>query len=259
METNAPTNNHHHRTVLTEVQGWIPLIDHLVDKYDLITAAVFGRIWRYSQMRSGVCRASIPTIATDLGLARSTVRLAVVKLTADNYLEDLTPGNHGRVHVYRDTGKCSLASKFYAEIQEDPTPPANGGVAENLPETPPANREHPPGNGGYPSGKNTKPLRETATNHKSLKEDSLNHNGPSKAFDAAKEQLKRDMPKAAYQQWVDSLQFVSETHGLILLQSPTDYAARWCSSRVSSTLTRHLTGILNKTVEIVITSADDQP
>lgn len=261
MKTNQPN---HHRTVLTEVQGWIPLIDHLVQRYDLITASVFGRVWRYSQMWSGVCHASLPRIAGDLNLARSTVRKAIIRLVADGYLQDMTPDhNHGRPHIYRDTGKVIIASKFTAEIQPDPplreTEGSGNGAKTPLRETEGTLRETE----GYPSGKTTRPLRQSATNHNSNESEIKNHNSPSRASDwwwtEAKTQLRQSMPKAAYDDYVDPLQLISEHNGLVVLQAPDDFHAQWVAGRLTSTLTRQLAGLLNRTVEIVITSPETQP
>jgi hypothetical protein len=257
-ETKTQPNNHR-RTVLTEVQGWIPLIDHLVQKYDLITAAVFGRVWRYSQMWNGVCRASLPTIAGDLNLSRYTVRKAIIRLCEDGYLIDLTPQNNsGRVHIYRDTGKVAIASRFSVELTTESEPLQNieGSAKRNgkpLQEIEGALQEIE----GYPSSKSPEPLQQIATNHKSLLKESLNHKDPPPSwFSDAMRQLESAMPQAPYQTYVASLEFISETDNLVLLQSPTDYSAQWCASRLTAQLNRMLTGMRNHPTEIVFTSQE---
>ena len=51
------------KTILTRVDGWTPLITSIIQAHGLITAAVFGRMWRYCQMEDNVCTASQEAIA----------------------------------------------------------------------------------------------------------------------------------------------------------------------------------------------------
>jgi DNA-binding Lrp family transcriptional regulator len=83
-------------------------MDTLVEKYGLVTAAVFGRIWRYSQQGREVCDASQQKIADDLGLDRVTVNLHIKRLVDDGYLEDLTPDVKNRPHRYEVTDKAAI-------------------------------------------------------------------------------------------------------------------------------------------------------
>jgi chromosomal replication initiation ATPase DnaA len=69
-------------------------------------------------------------------------------------------------------------------------------------------------------------------------------------------QLESAMPQAPYQTYVASLEFISETDNLVLLQSPTDYSAQWCASRLTAQLNRMLTGMRNHPTEIVFTSQE---
>lgn len=96
------------RTILADVDGFTPVIDQLAREYGLMRAAVFGRMWRYCQMQDGVCRASLETISTDLGIDRATVLRHAQELVNDGYLEDTTPEIRNRPHIYRDTGKAGI-------------------------------------------------------------------------------------------------------------------------------------------------------
>ncbi len=109
------------RTILTEVDGWTPIIDALVDQFGLITAAVFGVAWRYCQMEDGVCRASLETIGNRIGLDKSTVMRHFATLVEHGYLKDLTPEARNRPHVYADTGKASLHSSIKAGVAQGNT------------------------------------------------------------------------------------------------------------------------------------------
>ena len=115
------------KTVLSEVEGFTPLIDILVEEYGgVITAAVFGRVWRYCQGAYGDCRASLQTIAGELGLSYATVMRHIKALCADGYLEDKTPALRNKPHTYADTGKVGLRVLLKASLSE-----SKGGLSES--------------------------------------------------------------------------------------------------------------------------------
>jgi hypothetical protein len=90
------------------VDGWTPLIDELVQLYGVVGASVFGRIWRYCQMKDHVCSVPLSRIAEDLKMDKSTIMRYAVRLCEDGYLKDKTPDAGNRPHVYADTGKASI-------------------------------------------------------------------------------------------------------------------------------------------------------
>ena len=94
--------------IQSKIKGFTPLPDSIAETHGLIRAAVFGKVWRYCQMRDGVCRASLETIAGGLGIDRSTVSRHVEVLCKDHYLKDLTPLLKNKPHVYADTGKMKF-------------------------------------------------------------------------------------------------------------------------------------------------------
>ena len=100
------------KTILTELDGFTPVIDCLVKEYGLVTAAVFGRIWRYCQMETGVCQASLDTMAEYIGLDKATIMRHAKKLVDAGYLKDLSPDLRNHPHTYADTGKVTLTSKI---------------------------------------------------------------------------------------------------------------------------------------------------
>ena len=104
------------RTVLADVNGFTPCIDTLIEQHGLITAAVFGRMWRFCQGDYGVCVAKQELIADYLGLNRQTVLRHIKILVENGYLEDRTPGLRNRPHTYADTGKVSLLLKLTAGV-----------------------------------------------------------------------------------------------------------------------------------------------
>lgn len=70
------------------------------------------------------------------------------------------------------------------------------------------------------------------------------------AWQAAVGQLQMEMPKAAFDTWVRSTEFLSYEDGSFTVGVQNAYARDWLQSRLASTVTRILTGIMNRTVEV---------
>jgi len=114
------------KTILAQVDGFTPLIDGVVSEVGLITAAVFGKAWRYCQMADGVCKAAQERIADELDISRATVNTHLKKLCEAGYLRDNTPNLVGLPHEYADTGKANLSISFTGittTCQKDLQPP----------------------------------------------------------------------------------------------------------------------------------------
>jgi DNA-binding Lrp family transcriptional regulator len=96
------------KTILANVDGFTPVIDEIVKDVGLMSAVVFGRMWRFCQMKDGVCNASLEKIAEEIGIDRATVMRHAKALCDAGYLKDLTPGLRNHPHTYADTGKVML-------------------------------------------------------------------------------------------------------------------------------------------------------
>jgi chromosomal replication initiator protein len=70
------------------------------------------------------------------------------------------------------------------------------------------------------------------------------------AWQAARGQLQIEMPRAAFDTWVHSAELVSYEDGSFIIGVQNAYARDWLDSRLSSTVKRLLTGIMNRTIEI---------
>lgn len=92
-----------------KTKGFIPVIDVLVDETDLMTAVVFGKVWRYCQMKKKKCYATVPRLAEECGISVSSVQRRLKKLCALGYLKDTTPNLRNKPHTYVDTGVIGLA------------------------------------------------------------------------------------------------------------------------------------------------------
>ncbi len=70
------------------------------------------------------------------------------------------------------------------------------------------------------------------------------------AWQAARGQLQTEMPKAAFDTWVRNAEFAAYEDGSFIISVSNAYARDWLQSRLSSTVTRLLTGIMNRTVQV---------
>ena len=68
------------------------------------------------------------------------------------------------------------------------------------------------------------------------------------AWQAALGQLQIDMPKASFDTWVRDAELVTYEDNVFIIGVPNAYARDWLESRLSSTVSRLLTGIMNRTV-----------
>jgi hypothetical protein len=82
-----------------------PLFDPLVQRYGLVTASVYGLVWRYCQMRDGICRASLLTLAQRLSISRASLICQLGLLKQEGYIQDRTPDLRNRPHVLIITPK----------------------------------------------------------------------------------------------------------------------------------------------------------
>ncbi len=70
------------------------------------------------------------------------------------------------------------------------------------------------------------------------------------AWQAAVGQLQMDMPKAAFNTWVRDAVLVSYEDGNFMVGVRNAYARDWLESRLSSTVMRLLTGMMNRSVDV---------
>ncbi len=70
------------------------------------------------------------------------------------------------------------------------------------------------------------------------------------AWQAALGQLQLEMPKAAFDTWVRDSELISVSDNIFQVGVQNAYARDWLDSRLKSTITKLLTGSLNRTIEI---------
>jgi len=105
------------KTALAYVDGFTPCIDAIVKEYGLVTAAVFGVIWRYCQMEDDTCWASHETIGEKIGLTRQAIGEHAAKLVKSGYLEIIESDPGSTIH-YRDTGKANVSINITGGVNE---------------------------------------------------------------------------------------------------------------------------------------------
>ena len=72
----------------------------------------------------------------------------------------------------------------------------------------------------------------------------------SQAWQAALGQLQVEMPKGTYDTWVRDAEMVAYEDGSFVIGVNNAYARDWLESRLKSTATRLLTGMMNRTIEV---------
>jgi hypothetical protein len=79
------------------------------------------------------------------------------------------------------------------------------------------------------------------------------------AWQSALGQLQMEMPKASFDTWVRDTRLASYEDGLFTIAVCNAYARDWLESRLASTATRLLMGIMNRSVEVQFTVANEEP
>jgi len=70
------------------------------------------------------------------------------------------------------------------------------------------------------------------------------------AWQATLGQLQMEMPKAAFDTWVRDTELISHEDGTFIIGVHNAYARDWLESRLSSTVVRILSGLMNRSVEV---------
>jgi len=79
---------------------------------------------------------------------------------------------------------------------------------------------------------------------------SLMEASPERAWQIVRDQLQQEMPRASFEAWVKAARFRAYEGGVFTIEAQDDYARAWLESRLTSTVARWLTGILDASVEV---------
>lgn len=104
--------------------GNFTMVSHVLAKeVGLVCAAVYGTVWRYCQMKEGICRASLNTLGADLSIDRATVLRSIDKLCKLGYLVDQTPDRRNAPHTYilgKSVAECNSSIDTTVVIRNSP-------------------------------------------------------------------------------------------------------------------------------------------
>lgn len=114
-----------------KIKGFTPCFDTIIEKYSEVDgkcvparglrfASIYGKVWRYEQMKDKKCRASQSRIARELGLTRQNVNQCLGILADDGYIKALKVS---RMVEYITTGKADMVLGVEDELSSQDTPP----------------------------------------------------------------------------------------------------------------------------------------
>jgi len=69
---------------------------------------------------------------------------------------------------------------------------------------------------------------------------------PEEAWEFAKQELQRDMPKSAYIVYVQDTSMISYKDGIFVIGAKNNAICAWLIARLTSTIRRMLRGIMNR-------------
>jgi len=98
------------KTILSEINGFVPIIKDLVKEVGFESAVAFGIVWCYCQMQDGLCKASLDTMAADLGWTRQRLARHIAPLVERGYIDE--ERRFGEPTRYYDTGKAGLIGRL---------------------------------------------------------------------------------------------------------------------------------------------------
>ncbi len=81
---------------------------------------------------------------------------------------------------------------------------------------------------------------------------------PEQAWQSALGQLQMEMPKASFDTWVRDTRMINYEAGLFTVSTRNAYAREWLESRLTSTVTRLLMGIMNRDVEVKFVTENER-
>jgi hypothetical protein len=125
-----------------------PCFDVLSTNYPHHVDRVYGKIWRYCQMKNGNCFASEIRMAKELNIAKNTLRKCIAILEKAGYIIDTTPELDGDTHKYiiiperleeelrkghstKEQGVVQGVNKGSAASEQVVVQPMQGGCAAN--------------------------------------------------------------------------------------------------------------------------------
>jgi hypothetical protein len=82
---------------------------------------------------------------------------------------------------------------------------------------------------------------------------------PEQAWKMVLDQLRIEMSRASFDTWVRDTQFFSFVEGVLTIGTANAYGSEWLTSRLASTVSRLVSGILNQPVSVRFTVQENYP
>jgi chromosomal replication initiator protein len=78
------------------------------------------------------------------------------------------------------------------------------------------------------------------------------------AWELAVDELQREMPRGAWLQWVRDTRMIEYQGGWFWIEAASEDARAWLNARLTSTLVRMLTGMMNRAVQVVFVARKEE-
>ena len=109
-----------------KIKGFTPVSDQLCQRYGALTALIYGRVWRYSEM-NGYCTASLSRMSKEIGVSVRTFQRGVEVLELGGYLS--IEERPGLTNVYKPTSKIAYVATV--EEKTEPMPQSHNPMTES--------------------------------------------------------------------------------------------------------------------------------
>ena len=273
------------------MQAFTPIFDEVCRHTGLVTAAVYGVVWRYCQMSDHICYATLENIGLQAGVNKRTAVRSLAVLEEQGWIIDLTPTYRNAPHTYQVTNRLA---------QSTPTPapaapprrqsPALTDSQPALPDSPsgndspsphavtdsqPAMTHSQPAVTGSPSHSDSQSTPAVTQSHlnQTLQTDSLKNESE---IDQTKEEEEEevDIPewrqvleilefqyhgRSQYATWFPGLRPVSFDGAVLLVAAPDAYQATLLNGRLAHTASTILSGTLGRPGMVVSFVAESRP
>jgi hypothetical protein len=113
------------------MQKFTPIFDEVCQHAGLVSAAVYGVVWRYCQMSEHVCYATLANIGLQAGVNRRTAVRSLAALEQQGWIVDLTPTYRNVPHVYQVTNRLAQSEPFPAPADPPAVTPAPSAVTDS--------------------------------------------------------------------------------------------------------------------------------
>ncbi len=230
---------------------FIPTLNKAIKKWGLVRASVLARILANSS-KYGYSTASKIEIAESLNLSRTCTSKHIEYLEDNGYLYDRDKGKRNSSHRIYPTGKTlrEFEIKDYnfnvnevyliddVYVHEDYL--SDHQMDINV------NEDYLSDNQVYMN----KCIKKEFNKNDEERKDTMSLETPEGKWNAIKNHLQLEMDKAAFDTWIKHIEFISCENDLLTLGVINDSAKEWLESRLTSTISRKMSGLMGKETDV---------